>query len=213
MLEVGGREGQPVLHLILVVRSVVLVMSGKEPERVALHVGCSIGCVDMAEERIAVGDEVDGTVLVGHGVGRSNGLDGSVGVKLHAVYADLTVNAGLLVSLDEVFVDAMIDNIPFVRARNVYNGVVSRAVDGVRRILLDDDWLLCHGDGTERRLGCAVSHMVIGRACVVNGPHKIIDTVTIKHVRCLAIGIVLQRAALGSEHLQRLRLDGGHVLL
>ena len=37
--------------------------------------------------------------------------------------------------------------------------------------------------------------MVIGRAGVVNGPHKVID------------------AALGSEHLQCLRLDGGHILL
>ena len=123
------------------------------------------------------------------------------------------MNARLFVCLDEVLVDAVVDYVPVVGAGNVNHRVVGSAVDGVLGVLLQCDRLFCHGDRSKRRFRCAVSHVIVGRTSVVDRPHEVVQTVAVEHVGCLAIGIVLQSAALRSEHFQCVRLNIDHVLL
>ena len=59
------------------------------------------------------------------------------------------MNAGTLVTLDEVLVDAVVDDIPFVLAGNLEHGVVGGAIDFQFGHLLEDGRLLGHLDGTE----------------------------------------------------------------
>ena len=91
---------------------------------------------------------------------RHYSLDGSIGIKFHLVDADLTVNTWL--EMDIILVDAMIDNIPFICARLLDYGVMGSTINLMLRVLNQNDRILRYLDRTERRLGCSVSHMIVG---------------------------------------------------
>lgn len=99
-----------------------------------------------------------------------DGFDGAVGVKLQSVYAHFAVHTGLVVEVGRV--DAMVHYIPFVLAGHLNHRVVSRAVDAPFGSLTQHNGLFSHLDGAERRVRCAVSHMVVGRPRVVYRPEK-----------------------------------------
>ena len=101
--------------------------------------------------------------------GGGDGDDAALTVEGQAVDADLAVDAWLMVN--EVLVDAVVDNVPLVLAGQLQDGVVGRAVDLVLGLLLDDHVvLLVEGDGAEGLLRRAVAHVVVGRASVVDAP-------------------------------------------
>ena len=48
-----------------------------------------------------------------------DGADGSVGVEEKAVYADFAMHAWVFVAFYVLFVDAVVDDVPFVGIRNL----------------------------------------------------------------------------------------------
>ena len=66
-------------------------------------------------------------------VSRHYTLDGAIGIELHFVDAYLAVNTWL--EMDVFFVDAMVDDIPIVGARNLDNRIVGGAIDFVLWVL------------------------------------------------------------------------------
>ena len=82
-------------------------------------------------------------------------------VERQAVDAHFAVDARLAV--DEVLVDAVVNDVPLILARNLEDGVMGCAVNLVFRLLLDDQVvLLIDGNRTEGRLRGAVTDVVIG---------------------------------------------------
>ena len=66
-------------------------------------------------------------------------LDGTVSIELQAVNADLSVRAGRQAFVKVVLVDAVIDNVPLVRAGLTDDRIVCRTVYLLFRILDRDD--------------------------------------------------------------------------
>lgn len=73
--------------------------------------------------------------------------DGSVGVELQAVYADFAVDAGAFFRGEVVLVDAVVDDVPFVRAGELQHGVVGGAVYFFLGVLDEDHGVTGYGDG------------------------------------------------------------------
>ena len=105
--------------------------------------------MNMSELWIVRGYEVGRTVLDGHSMGRLHWPDASVGLKFHAVDAHLAMNARLLIGLNEVAVDAMIDDIPLISAWKANQRTMCGSVNALRRVLLQDDWIFRHADGSQ----------------------------------------------------------------
>ena len=79
---------------------------------------------------------------------RNNGDDAALLIEGQLVDAHLAMDARIL--MEVMLVNAMIDNVPLVLARNLQHGVMSCAVDAVLGLLLDDEVvLLVNGDRTE----------------------------------------------------------------
>ena len=75
------------------------------------------------------------------------------------VDAHLTMCAGR--SLEIILIDAVVDDEPPATLGVLDDGVMRRAVDTVHGFLSQHYRLPRHGDGTHRRLGSAVSNMII----------------------------------------------------
>ena len=104
------------------------------------------------------------------------------------------------VAVDEVLVDAVVDDVPLVAAGNLQDGVVGRAEDAVFGLLADDQIVFrVDVDGAEWRLRRAVAHVVVGRAGVVDRPEEIVRSLAVEHVGSLAEGPGVERAALGRQ--------------
>ena len=87
--------------------------------------------------------------------------DTSLLVERHAVDTYLAVDARLV--MNEVLVDAVIDDVPLVLARNLEHRVVGSAIDLVLGLLLDNHVaVLVDRDRTEGRLRRAVAYVVVG---------------------------------------------------
>ena len=90
-----------------------------------------------------------------------DGDDAPLLVEGQAIDAHLAVDAGLMV--EEVIVDAVIDDVPVVLAGYLEHRVVGRAVDAILGTLTDDHVVvLVDGDGAEGRLRRAVAYVVVG---------------------------------------------------
>lgn len=76
--------------------------------------------------------------------------DGAVVVEFHAVDAHLAMETGAEVAINEIGIDAVIDEIPFVATGNLQHAVVGRAVDLLVGFLDEDDGLVGNLDGSER---------------------------------------------------------------
>jgi hypothetical protein len=82
-------------------------------------------------------------------------------VERQTVDAHLAMDARILIQ--EVLVDAMVDDVPLILAGNLEHRVVGCAVDLVLRLLLDDEVVvLVDSDRSEGRLTGAIAHMVVG---------------------------------------------------
>ena len=92
---------------------------------------------------------------------RYDGNDTSLLVERHTVYTYLAVDARLV--MNEVLVDAVINDVPLVLTRNLKHRVVGRAIDLVLGLLLDNHVaVLVDRDRTEGRLRRAVAYVVVG---------------------------------------------------
>ena len=92
---------------------------------------------------------------------RNNGNNTPLLIERHAVDADLAMDAWLV--MDEVLIDAMINDVPLVLARNLEHRVMSGAINLILGLLLDDEVIiLIDIDGTEGRFRCAVANVVVG---------------------------------------------------
>jgi hypothetical protein len=78
-----------------------------------------------------------------------DGADGSVGVEEEAVYADFAMHAWVFVSFYVVFVDAVVDDVPFVGVRYLKDRVVGGSVDLALVVLAQDDGVFRHLDGSQ----------------------------------------------------------------
>lgn len=122
------------------------------------------------------------------------------------------MDAGVLVQ--EVLVDAVVDDVPLITAGNLEHAVVGGAVDAVLGLLTDDQIVLrVDADGAEGRLRGAVADVVVGRAGVVDAPHEVIGALAIEDVGALAEGPRLQVAALGCHVGDGLLLHREHVVV
>ena len=94
---------------------------------------------------------------------RGDGDDVAFLVEGQAVDAHLAVDAGREASVDEILVDAVVDDVPFVATWNLENAVMRRAENVVLGLLLDDHVvLLIDGDGIEGRFSRTVADVVVG---------------------------------------------------
>ena len=92
---------------------------------------------------------------------RYDGNDTSLLVERHTVYTYLAMDAWLVVN--EVLVDAVINDVPLVLARNLEHRVMGSAVDLVLGLLLDNHVVvLVDRDRTEGRLRRAVAYVIVG---------------------------------------------------
>ena len=93
-------------------------------------------------------------------MGRNYPLDGTIGIEFQLVDANLTVYAWL--EMDVILVDAMIYDIPFIGTWLLNHRVMGCAINLMLWVLNQNDRILGYLDRTERRLGCSVSHMIVG---------------------------------------------------
>ena len=103
---------------------------------------------------------------------RDDGDDASLLVEGEAVDAYFAMGAGYAIA--EIYivpVDAMIDDVPLVVPWYLEDGVVGGAIDLVIGPLFNHAVaILVESDGAEGRFGCAVAHMIVGRAGVIDAP-------------------------------------------
>ena len=93
-------------------------------------------------------------------------------VESHLVNAYLTVPSRTFLALNEIFVDAVIHDIPLVLAWNLKDGVVGSAVNLLSRTLNQDGWVFTVYllNRSEWGFRNAVAHVVVRAARVVNRP-------------------------------------------
>lgn len=134
-------------------------------------------------------------------------------VEGHTVDAHFAVGAGFGAAVDVVLVDAVIDDVPFVLARQLEHRVVCGAVDKLVGLLEEDGGIgsVNHLDGSEGRLGRAVAYMIVGRTGIIDRPEEVVRSFAIEDVGAFAVGPGLERTALRSEHLDGFGLDAEHV--
>ena len=77
------------------------------------------------------------------------GLDASVGVELHLVDTSLAVPTGSLAPVEEVLVDAVVYDVPFILVRYLKHAIVCGAVDFLFGALDEDDRFIGNFDGAE----------------------------------------------------------------
>ena len=122
------------------------------------------------------------------------------GEAVDAHFAMSSRNATSEFAVNIVFIDAVVNDVPFVFSRNLKDGVVGSAVDFVCRFLLDNHVVVgIDGDRTEWRLACAVAYMIVRTACVVNRPEEVVCAFAIEHIWSFAICPCLQCASLWSH--------------
>ena len=95
-------------------------------------------------------------------VGGSNGKNYAIRVEAEVVYAYLTVEAGVHLTVEIGGVNTVVDNVPIVVTRYTDNAVVRRAIDVLLGQLLQDDGMRCEVNGTERGVGGTVGDVVVG---------------------------------------------------
>ena len=88
-------------------------------------------------------------------------------VERQTVDAHLAMDAWITVH--EMLVDAVVNDVPLVLARNLQDTVMGCTVNLVLGLLLDNQIVvLVDVDGAERRLCRAVADVVVGRACIIH---------------------------------------------
>ncbi len=82
-------------------------------------------------------------------------------VERHLVNADFAMDAWFVA--DEVLVDAVVNDVPFVLAGNLEHRVMSCAIDLILGLLLDNEVIVfINRDGAKGRLRRTVAYVVVG---------------------------------------------------